>query len=106
MTNSHTVRIIGGRGKVVQGEVCIPDRGDVVNENSIIIIPHGGADYHVAGLTCKGIITEIGNQLCHLAIVTREMKKPLVAMPGAIVELMDVQRVIIDCEEGKVLWKI
>lgn len=87
------VDVIAGTGLQVSGEICYPDRGDEVNENSIIVIPHGGEKYHIPGMKCKAIITEIGNRLCHLAIVTREFKKPMVKLPDALEVLKDVKSV-------------
>jgi len=91
------VEIIAGSGQEIKGNLCFPDRGDVVNENSIIVVPHGGEEYHVHGMICQGIITEIGNRLCHLAIVTREFRKPMVKLAGAIDALKDAERVWMRC---------
>ena len=87
------VDVIAGTGQQVTGNICYPDRGDVINEDSIIVIPHGGEKYHVPGMKCKAIITEIGNRLCHLAIVTREFKKPMVKLPDALEVLKDAKSV-------------
>ena len=87
------VEIIAGSGQEIKGNICFPDRGDAVNEDSIIVIPHGGEDYHIPGMRCQGIITEIGNRLCHLAIVTREYGKPIVKFNGALDALKDTKRV-------------
>jgi len=93
----YNVEIIAGTGKEALGNVCIPDRGDIVTKDSIIIIPHGGQKYHVEGMICKAIITEIGNRMCHLAIVTREQGKLLVRMENAMEQLKNAKRVWIDC---------
>jgi len=93
----HDVDIIAGTGQEVTGYLCFPDRGDVANEDSIIVIPHGGADYHVPGMKCKAIVTEIGNRLCHLAIVTREQRKVMVSLPNAIALLKDTKRIWLRC---------
>lgn len=90
---TFNVTVIAGKGKEVIGNICYPDQGDEVNENSIIVIPHGGAVYHVPGMRSKAIITEIGNRLCHLAIITREYKKPLLLLPNAIELLKNTKRV-------------
>ena len=93
MNNVFDAEVIAGRGVVVTGNICYPDRGDEINEDSIIVIPHGGSDYHIPGMKCKAIITEIGNRLCHLAIVTREQGKPILKLSNAIKALKDTKRV-------------
>jgi len=95
---NYNIEIIAGTGKEALGNVCIPDRGDKVTESSIIVIPHGGEKYHVPGMKCKAIITEIGNRLCHLAIVTREQRKPMVRLNNAMEALKNIKRVWIDCD--------
>lgn len=90
-------QIIAGTGREVRGKICFPDRGDEVTKDSIIVIPHGGEAYHVSGMRCKAIITEIGNRLSHLAIVTREFNKIMVRVPNAIESLKDMDRVWIRC---------
>ncbi len=91
--NVFDVDVIVGRGNQISGNICYPDRGDEVTEDSIIVIPHGGEKYHVPGMKCKAIITEIGNRLCHLAIVTREQGKPMLKLFNAIEALKDTKRV-------------
>lgn len=92
------VDVIAGSGSRIVGNICFPDRGDEVTEDSIIVIPHGGEDYHVPGMVCKAIITEIGNRMCHLAIVTREQHKTLVKLPNAMESLRTVKQVFIKCD--------
>jgi phosphoenolpyruvate synthase/pyruvate phosphate dikinase len=101
MNNSYSVDIIAGTGKEEIGNICIPDRGDEVTENSIIVIPHGGQKYHIEGLKCKAIITEIGNRLCHLAIVTREQGKLLVRMDNAMEQLKNAKQIWLRCKGDK-----
>lgn len=96
--NTFEVDLITGTGLLVSGELCFPDNGDEVSDNSIIVIPHGGEKYHVEGMRCKAIITEIGNRLCHLAIVTREQRKPIVKLDNALETLKNIKRVYIDCD--------
>jgi len=95
--NIFDVDVIAGRDTVITGNLCFPDRGDEVTEESIIVIPNGSEQYHLAGMKCKAIITEIGNRLCHLAIVTREQGKPMVKLNGAVESLKDVKRVWMHC---------
>ena len=97
----HDIQVIAGTGKEELGIVCFPDRGDEVTVDSIIVIPHGGEKYHVPGMKCKAIITEIGNRLCHLAIVTREQGKLLVRMDNAMEELKNANRVWLRCAGTK-----
>jgi len=97
MNDIFDINVIAGNGKEEMGVICIPDRGDEVTEDSIIVIPHGGEKYHVPGMKCKAIITEIGNRICHLAIVTREQGKLLVRMENAMEELKDAKRVWLRC---------
>ena len=101
MNDSYDVEIIAGAGGEAMGDICIPDRGDKVTENSVIVIPHGGEKYHVEGMKCKAIVTEIGNRLCHLAIVTREQGKLLVRMENAMEQLKDTKRVWLRCAGTK-----
>jgi len=97
--NTFDIDVIAGTGRQERGKVCFPDRGDEVTEDSIIVIPHGGEAYHIPGMKCKAIITEMGNRLCHLAIVTREFGKVMVKMPNALEELKDVEHVWIRCND-------
>lgn len=99
--SEYQIDVITGIDSIVSGRVCFPDRGDEVTEDSIIVIPHGGAKYHVEGMKCKAIITEIGNRLCHLAIVTREQRKTIVRMPNAMELLKDQKYIVIDCENAR-----
>jgi len=95
--NVYDVEIIAGSGQEVIGKLCFPDRGDEVTDDSIIVIPHGGEQYHVPGMMCKAIICEIGNRLCHLAIVTREQRKVMVRLPNAIESLKETKRIWLRC---------
>jgi len=95
--NIFDVDIIAGGNSEISGDLCFPERGDEVTEDSIIVIPNGSEKYHMPGMKCKAIITEIGNRLCHLAIVTREQGKPMVKLSGAIESLKDVKRVWMHC---------
>ena len=97
--NVFDVDVIAGGGQQITGTLCYPDRGDEVTEDSIIVIPHGGGAYHIPGMRCKAIITEVGNRLSHLAIVTREFKKTMVKLPDAIEKLSDVKQVWIRCPD-------
>jgi phosphoenolpyruvate synthase/pyruvate phosphate dikinase len=101
MNAVHDIEIIAGTGREVKGKICFPDRGDEVTEDSIIVIPHGGENYHVPGMKCKAIICEIGNRLCHLAIVTREYGKIMVRMPNAIESLKDTKHIWLRCAGSK-----
>jgi len=98
--STFNVGVIAGSGSQMVGNICFPDRGDAVTEDSIIVIPHGGEDYHVPGMICKAIITEIGNRMCHLAIVTREQKKTMIKFPNAMEVLKDVGQVFIKCDDA------
>ena len=97
--NVFDVDIIAGKGRQITGTICYPDRGDEVTEDSIIVIPHGGEAYHIPGMKCKAIITEIGNRLSHLAIVTREFGKVMLKLPDAMEVLKDTKRVWIRCSD-------
>ena len=99
MKKIYDVDVIAGKGQQLTGKVCIPDRGDEVTEDSIIVIPNGSDTYHVHGMKCKAIVTEIGNRLCHLAIVTREQKKVLVKLDNAIELLSGVDKAWIRCPD-------
>mgnify|MGYP000294614553 CR=1 FL=1 len=95
--NIFDVDVIAGTGQELRGDLCFPDDGDEVTEDSIIVIPNGSEKYHVPGMRCKAIITEIGNRMCHLAIVTREQGKPMVKLNNAVEALKDVKRVWMHC---------
>lgn len=72
-------------------------------EPSILVVPYTDAGWAPLLLTAKAIITEVGGQLSHGAIIAREYRIPAVMnVPNAMVQLQDGQRVRVDGYRGTV----
>lgn len=69
---------IGCDGEVTGKIKFIKNISDIKNVSSkdIIITNNNSPLYSLAFLKAQGIISCVGGSLCHLAIVSREMKKP------------------------------
>jgi len=100
--------IIGMRGRVKGKIKVVVSLEDVrkVGGDDIIVIKDNNPLFFTAFLRAKGIISERGGKLCHLAIVAREMKKPcLLGVSQATKFLKNGMIVILDCEKGEVIIK-
>lgn len=58
----------------------------------ILVVKNFDPNYDVLLSRCKGVVSEVGNLLCHLAIVTRVRRIP------AVVQVPDVTRRVRDGE--------
>lgn len=75
-----------------------------VNEEDIIVTNDNSPLFSLAFFKAKGIISEKGGLLSHLAIVAREMKKPcLLSVENATSILKEGDKVILDCNKGEVI---
>ncbi|WP_313657927.1 PEP-utilizing enzyme, partial [Planktothrix agardhii] len=72
-------------------------------ENMILVVPYTDAGWSPILLTAKAIISEVGGQLSHGAIIAREYGIPAVMnIQGATTYLKDGQRVRVDGYQGTV----
>ncbi|VXD24713.1 Phosphoenolpyruvate synthase-like protein [Planktothrix serta PCC 8927] len=72
-------------------------------EDKILVVPYTDAGWSPILLTAKAIISEVGGQLSHGAIIAREYGIPAVMnIPGATTYLKDGQRVRVDGYLGTV----
>lgn len=100
--------IVASEGKV-EGKVklvtSMKDVGKVTNEN-IVVTNNNSPLFSLAFIKGKGIISERGGMLSHLAIVAREMKKPcLLGVKKATEILKDGMEIVLDCNKGKIIIK-
>ncbi|NES66902.1 MAG: PEP-utilizing protein, partial [Okeania sp. SIO2D1] len=73
------------------------------DEHPIIVVPYTDAGWAPLLLKAKGIITEVGGQLSHGAIIAREYGIPAVMnVSGAMTRLQDGQKVRVDGYKGTV----
>jgi pyruvate,water dikinase len=73
------------------------------NEQFILVVPYTDAGWSPLLLTGKAIISEVGGQLSHGAIIAREYKIPAVMnIPNAMAYFKDGQRVRVDGYQGTV----
>jgi phosphoenolpyruvate synthase/pyruvate phosphate dikinase/glycerol-3-phosphate acyltransferase PlsY len=85
-------------------KVC-PNLGvDLTNhEKLILVVPYTDAGWAPLLLTAKAIISEVGGQLSHGAIIAREYQIPAVMnIPNAMTYFKDGQRVKVDGYQGTV----
>jgi hypothetical protein len=80
--------VLAGTGKTT-GVVVAPAPNTAVPAGSIVVVPHAGVEYELALLSaCKEgtgvVIAEVGGQLAHLSIVSRELGLRLVIMDNAL----------------------
>ncbi|WP_254174733.1 glycerol-3-phosphate acyltransferase [Planktothrix pseudagardhii] len=72
-------------------------------EDKILVVPYTDAGWSPILLTAKAIISEVGGQLSHGAIIAREYGIPAVMnIQGATTSLKDGQRVRVDGYQGTV----
>ncbi len=75
----------------------------VENEACILVVPYTDAGWAPLLLTAKAVISEVGGQLSHGAIIAREYNIPAVMnIPNAMKSLKDGQRVRVDGYHGTV----
>ncbi len=72
--------IVACKGKIEGRVIHLNNLEDVdrIDENSIIITSNNSPLYSLAFMKAGGIISEVGGELCHLAIISREMNKPCI----------------------------
>lgn len=51
---------------------------DAIKENNIIVVSNNNPFFSTAYIKAGGIISEVGGQLFHLAIIARELNKPAI----------------------------
>jgi phosphoenolpyruvate synthase/pyruvate phosphate dikinase len=82
-TNSYRAMVLSpGRGKVT----------GVIGKD-IIVIPDMHPSRLGVVLSASAVVTEVGGQLCHLAVVSREEGKLVMLLPDAQAVLRDGMRV-------------
>lgn len=75
-----------------------------VEAEDIVVTNDNSPLFSIAFFKAKGIISEKGGLLSHLAIVAREMGKPcLLNVERATILLNDDDVICLDCDEGKVI---
>ena len=89
------------RGKEMTGTVVYHD-SDVIDANSILVIPHAGVAFELEAMKAGAVICEVGGKLAHLVTVCRELGKPIIRMDNALSKLRRGQRVTLSPEEGKI----
>ncbi len=73
------------------------------NEKLILVVPYTDAGWAPLLLTAKAIISQVGGQLSHGAIIAREYQIPAVMnIPNAMTYFKDGQRVRVDGYQGTV----
>jgi pyruvate,water dikinase len=77
-----------------------------VREENIVVTNDNSPLFSLAFIKSKGIISEKGGMLCHLANISREMGKPcLLGVKNATKILKDGMNVILNCDTGEVIIK-
>lgn len=98
------VKGLGVCSGTVEGQVKIvydPSQIDTLSENTILVVPDTNPSWVPLLLQAKGIITNMGNLLCHAAIVAREFEIPcIVGTINATEILKDGMIIKIDSLKG------
>ncbi len=90
---------VKGKIKIIKGIEDVKS----VNSNHIVVTSDNSPLYSVAYINAKGIISEVGGKLCHLAIVARELKKPAILnVEGAMDKLEDGMLVKMGENDGEI----
>jgi phosphohistidine swiveling domain-containing protein len=72
-------------------------------EGSIIVMEHADAEMTANLGNVPAVVTDQGGRLCHLAIVAREMGKPVVVGTGNATELIKTgDTIVVDADQGVV----
>ncbi|MGK7922679.1 MAG: PEP-utilizing enzyme, partial [Trichodesmium sp.] len=104
--NVSILQGIPGSVGCVEGYVKVCRSSEVnlaESENLIIVVPYTDAGWAALLLNAKAIITEVGGQLSHGAIIAREYGIPAVMnISGAMTRLQDGQKVRVDGYRGTV----
>ncbi len=89
-----------GKAYVVSGDSPL----DKAPEDSIIVMEHASAGITEYLRNARAIVTNEGGRLCHLAIVAREMKKPVVVGTGNATKLIRTgDTIVVDADQGTVM---
>jgi len=97
--------IVASRG-IVKGRIkkvfSVKDV-ELVMEDDIVVVNDNSPLYSLAFLKAKGIISEKGGILSHLAIVAREMGKPCLLSVSNTSLLQNGAKVTLNCNKGEVI---
>jgi len=74
-----------------------------VTKDDIVVTNDNSPSYSLAFLKTKGIISEKGGMLSHLAIVAREMGKPCLLGVSNTSLLQNGSKVTLDCNKGEII---
>ena len=100
------VNALVGCGGMVEGKIKFilspEDAKNVVN-GDIVITNDNSPLYSIAFLKAGGILSSVGGILCHLAIVSREMKKPcLMGIPNIFELVHDGQKIRLNASQCEI----
>lgn len=71
-----------------------------INEGDIVITNNNSPLFSIAFMKSGGILSQVGGNLCHLAIVSREMNKPcLVGIENIFERINDGSRATLNATE-------
>jgi phosphohistidine swiveling domain-containing protein len=89
-------------GKVVgQTRIVNNPKAETLNIGEILVCKSINMDYLPFMTKCAGIVTEQGNILSHLAIISRELKKPcIVSVKNITRRLKNGDRIRLDADKG------
>lgn len=90
------------RGMSLTGKVVFSDCPNITSED-VLVLPHGGEEFHVQAMKAGAIICEVGGKVSHLAIVCREQGKSVVRIDDAMTRFYRGQLVTVDSTAGKVV---
>ena len=98
------VHVLGGTGSVTN-TVLHPKPDERVPAGAVIVIPYASPKYQIPAQTAGpggAIITEVGEELSHLANVAAERGLRLVRIEGARELYPAGTRITVDCDSGRV----
>ncbi len=104
-TSGEQLKGIPASPGIVEGEVLIVTNlsQSVPQSGQILVVPYTDAAWVVVLVDAKGIISEVGGQLSHGAIIAREYRIPAVMnIDQAMTRLQNGQRVRLDGARGTV----
>lgn len=100
------INAIIGCGGIVEGTIkFVKSIEDVqkIKSGDIVVTNDNSPLYSIAFLRAEGILSSVGGQLCHLAIIAREMNKPcLMGITDLFKIVKDGERIKLDASKCEI----
>lgn len=88
-------------GDVFYGKVVHADSA-VIDETCILVVPHGGEEFHTQAMQAGAVVMQVGGKLAHLVTVCREDRKPVLRLDDAMTKFKVGQYLTLDTAKGTI----